>query len=258
MHKLVQEKNKAITLRKRGYSYNDILKIVLVSKSTLSNWLKGLPLTADEKHLLKDRVDKNISLGRIRSGAVLSSRRMKREKVIFDQSKKEFGFFVKDPFFQVGLALYWAEGSKGSNYWGFTNSDPDMIRLMIKWIEKFFSIERDSIGFRLYTHKPFADEDFEAYWSQQTGKPVEDFKKTVYKSTGLMVKKRANYKGCLRIHLGKVSYFRKMIFWQKMLTGYYKITNAPVAQRIERFASDEEVPGSSPGGRTSLKDYDCS
>ena len=249
MHKLVQEKNIATDLRKKGYSYNDILKTVLVSKSTLSNWLKDFPLTSDEKRLLKDRVDKNISLGRIRSGAVLRSHRIERDKVIFYESKKEFNSFVQDPFFQVGLALYWAEGSKRSNYWGFANSDSSMIRLMIKWTEKFLMVDRDQLGVRLYTHKPFAGENFELYWSQQIGIPVEKFKKTVYKSTGLLVKKRPNYNGCLRIHLGKVSYFKKMVFWQKMLVGYYETGRAPVAQRIERFASDEEVPGSSPGGR---------
>ena len=43
-----EEKQRALALRRQGWSYNDILKEVGVSKSTLSLWLRDVPL-ADEQ-----------------------------------------------------------------------------------------------------------------------------------------------------------------------------------------------------------------
>jgi orotate phosphoribosyltransferase-like protein len=52
MKKLVQEKEKAVELRRKGLSYKEILKQVPVAKSSLSLWLKDLPLTKDEKTVI--------------------------------------------------------------------------------------------------------------------------------------------------------------------------------------------------------------
>jgi len=219
----VQEKEKAIFLRRnKGYSYNDILKEVSVAKSTLSGWLKDLPLTEDEKHSLKRRKDSNISRGRIKAAATLRNRRIEREKILFKEAQSEFKIFIKDPFFHVGIALYWAEGSKRNSYFGFCNSDVAMIVLMLEWIEKFFGIPKEQINARLYMHKLYAYENCEEFWSKHTQIPIESFRNTVYKPTGLLVKKRPNYKGCLRISITQVSFLRKTIFWQKMLIEHYK------------------------------------
>ena len=51
-----KEKVKAIQLRKSGYGYNEILKEIGVSKSTLSLWLRDIKLTDNQKKkLLKGR-----------------------------------------------------------------------------------------------------------------------------------------------------------------------------------------------------------
>ena len=38
---IVHKKEKAITLRKKGYTYQEIIKEVHVAKSTLSGWVKN-------------------------------------------------------------------------------------------------------------------------------------------------------------------------------------------------------------------------
>lgn len=219
----VREREKAIYLRKKGFSYKDILNEISVSKSTLSSWLKDLPLTNDEKSYLRKRTGSNISRGRIKAATALRSRRIEREKILLLESRKEFERFIKDPLFHVGIALYWAEGAKRStSSFGFSNSDTEMISLMLKWIEKFFDVPKEQIAATLYLHKPYAHENCEEFWSKNTDIPMKNFRKTVFKPTGLLVKKRPNYKGCLRIIVGKVKYFKKIIFWQKMLVEYYQ------------------------------------
>lgn len=222
MNSKVREKEKAIDLRRKGYSYKDILKEIPVSKSTLSLWLKGLPLTPEEKHYLKDRIDGNISRGRMRAAAANHMRRVIRDGFLFRDAKKEFDEKSNDPLFHIGIALYWAEGAKRSSAFAFANSDPDMIVLMLDWVRRFLEVDEKEIAFRLYLHKPYAHEDCEGFWSQKTGIPLTAFKKTVYKPTGLLIKRRPSYKGCIRLELYRVVHIRRMKYWQQMLIERYR------------------------------------
>lgn len=222
MKTLVLEREEATKLRRKGLSYKEILEKVPVAKSTLSEWLQKIPLTEDEKAVLKRRRDSNISVGRIRAAASLHSLRVARDGILFEEAKKEFKIYKSDPFFYVGLALYWAEGAKRNDTFTFTNSDSDMVSVMLNWMERFFKIHRREVNARLYIHKPYAHENCEAHWSRAIGIPIGNFRKTIYKPTGLLVKKRPGYMGCLRIEMGKVSYFRKYVFWQAMMLEDYK------------------------------------
>lgn len=222
MQALYLQKSEAIRLRREGLSYREILKTVAVSKSTLSLWLKNAALTADEKAILKTRRDGNISIGRIRAAASLHALRLERDAILLEEARREFETNRKDPFFHTGLALYWAEGSKRSNSFTFVNSDASMIVVMLDWMEKFLQVERTQVGARLYLHKPYAHENCELYWSNSIKIPLSNFRRTIYKPTGLLIKKRPSYMGCLRIEVGKVAYFRKYTFWQKMLLVEYK------------------------------------
>lgn len=222
MKALVREKERAISLRRRGYSYRDILREVHVSKSSISLWLQDLPLTKDEKTYLKSRLDSNISHGRMKAAAALHELRLKRDKVLLQEAQQEFRMYREISFFPVGIALYWAEGSKRTSSFAFSNSDSDMINLMLSWIERFFRVDRKTVKVRLYSHKPYAHENCEARWSREISVPLANFQKTIYKPTGLLVKKRPDYNGCLRIELGTTYRLRKMQFWQKMLIEHYR------------------------------------
>lgn len=222
MDKKVREKEYAVTLRRKGLSYNEILEKIPVAKSSLSLWLKDLPLTQKEKAILRHRKDANISRGRIKAAAANNQNRLKRERELFVVAKNDFGKNITHPLFAVGIALYWAEGSKRSNQFHFTNSDPDMVVLMIQWIEIFLNVPRSELNFRLYMHKPYAHERWEEKWARHLGVSLKNFKKTVFKPTGLLIKKRPNYMGCIRIEVRKsVIHLRTVIFWQRLLVEHY-------------------------------------
>lgn len=222
MEAKVLEKNKVIALRKKGFTYSQILKLVPVSKSSISLWLKNSPLSDQEKKLLRKRKNDDISRWRLRAGASLRKAKELRNKDLFTESKIEFDRYIEEPFFQVGVSLYWAEGAKRSSTFSFINSDEDMINMMIVWIRMYLRPNESEIRLRLFTHKAFASENQENFWSKNSGIPLERFGKTIYKTQGLTVKKRPNYRGCLRIELGKVLYIRKLANWQGMLIEYYK------------------------------------
>lgn len=218
MHAKVQEKEKAIELRRNGYSYKDILKEIPVAKSSISAWLKDLPITPEEKRLLRERTNSNISRGRIKSATANRRNRLEKEKILFEESKKEFDQLKYDPLFFVGISLYWAEGAKRSSTFQFTNSDVDMVNIMILWCKKFFGKEMRDLYLRVYMHKVYECEGCEEYWSKFTGIALDHFKRTIFKPKGLGVKKRPMYKGCVRLEISKAkNMFRKTQFWQSLL-----------------------------------------
>lgn len=48
-------KEKAINLRKRGFSYSEILEQIPVAKSTLSSWLHSIGLSKKQKQRLTEK-----------------------------------------------------------------------------------------------------------------------------------------------------------------------------------------------------------
>lgn len=218
MRSKVQEKDLAIILRKKGYSYSDILKEIGVAKSTLSLWLKDLPLTLEEKKYLKKRKDSNISRGRIKSATAHRKNRLNRERLILKEAQEEFSLNKKKPLFLVGIALYWAEGTKRGTMTQFMNSDHRIINLWVRWIEKYTEVRRGDLFIRLFIHKPYAHENCEQFWANELNIPQDLFKKTIYKPTGKLVKKRPRYRGCMRITVPKsAKLLSKLKMWQNML-----------------------------------------
>lgn len=221
MKKLVQEKNEAIRLRRLGYSYQDIIRHIPVAKSSLSLWLNGIILTQDELELLGKRIVEQKKNGRLKSGLVNSLRKSEREKRVSEVAKREFHENIRNKLFFVGIALYWAEGAKKSDRFQFINSDPDMIILMVKWIEKFLKVPRNDLKYRLFIRRPYEHERCEEFWGKIIQVPHQKFQKTIFKPTPHTVKRNPIYKGCLRIDIGGIYTLRKMIAWQKLLIKYY-------------------------------------
>jgi hypothetical protein len=223
MKALVQYRRKAIVLRQKGYTYKEILEVVPVAKSSLSLWLKDLPLTKSEKIALKNRKSAGISRGRIKVAGILHTRRLVREKEQLIEARDVFKKYSNEPLFYIGIALYWAEGSKRTGQWQFMNSDEEMQALMIQWLVTYADVKRADLRFRLYVHKAYQSEECDLWWAEKLQVHRSQFLKTIVKPSGLGVKKRPDYRGCLRIEVrSSKSILNKMRFWQKMMVEFYK------------------------------------
>ncbi len=222
MKSLVREKEKAVTLRKKGLSYKEILQQVPVAKSSLSLWLKDLPLTKAEKDALRNRQDSNISHGRIKAAAAHRQNRLAREQAQLPRILREFAAHIMDPLFQLGIGLYWAEGAKNSGTVMFTNTDPEMVEIMLCWFEKFTAYTRNDLRYRLYVHKPYAHEHCEIWWARQLKVPISTFTPVSYKPTSKGIKVRKNYHGCLRVEVPKsTSLLLVLKIWTQLLVEYH-------------------------------------
>lgn len=217
----LQDKKLAIELRKKGFSYKEIQEQVPVSKSLLSGWFEHLDLTKDEEEYLKSRMEDRKDRGRISSTISNRNRRIEREVVAFEAAKTLFDKQKNYSDFLVGVALYWAEGSKRTGEFQFINSDPEMITFMYAWIKKYLNIDKNNIKIRLFIHKIPGYENIDLFWANILNTQPDLFEKTIYKPTQHTVKKNPNYKGCLRLSIGGIYHLRVVKAWQKLLIQYY-------------------------------------
>ena len=213
----VLEKSKAINLRKQGYTYREILNIIPgISKGTLSYWCNRIDLTTDELKKIESRSRERSEKARLDAALTNRRKRREREEIITDVAKKEFNRYKNEEFFSFGLALYWAEGSKKFRRFQFTNSDPYLAKIMLRWMQKYLKIGQKEFTLRLYIHKVYSYQNCEGFWSKTLGVPEKKFLKTVYKPSPHKIKKNENYMGCLRIEARRVLPWIKTMEWQAL------------------------------------------
>ena len=84
-----KDHERAIILRKRGMRYSQIKKILKVSKSTLSTWLKDHPLSEERIRQLRDWSEQRIEKCR----ETKRKKKEKRLKDFYQEQKKAYSSF---------------------------------------------------------------------------------------------------------------------------------------------------------------------
>lgn len=215
-------KSRAVALRKRGLSYSEILKEVPIAKSTLSLWLRDVGLAKKQAQ----RLTEHKRAAGLRGGQARKDARIKLTEEIVNAAIKDIGSISQRELFLIGVALYWAEGSKekmhhvGSGV-KFSNSDPDMIRLFLRWLIDVCKVSKADIYFDLTIHENHAHRvsDVVKIWAQHTGYSPDDFTHIYFKKNKVMTKRsntRDAYIGQLQICVRKSSpLLRKVAGWTK-------------------------------------------
>ena len=216
------EKETAIALRKQGKTYSEILKVVHVAKSTISLWFKEVGLSVPEKQRITEA---RIAASK-RGGAAKRNQRIALQNKIRSLARSEIGVLSPRELFLVGVSLYWAEGNKEKEWrpggrLGFSNMDPLMLSLFLRWLREIAKTPDDMIGFELYLHEshtPRLQEVLE-YWANKLGFCAEEckirFKKTKITATNRR-NTGENYFGVIRISVKQSStLLRKIAGWSE-------------------------------------------
>lgn len=212
----------AIKLRKQGNSYNQINKQLNIPKSTLSYWLSDLKISEKSKEKILTRAH-NLSIeGLVRRNKNQTILAKERALKIRKEARRESLKLMCDPLFLVGISLYWAEGYKkgaeGSKWKSidFANSDPEMIRIIIRFFRKFLLTNDAKIKIQLMAHKNIEINSAEKFWSRLTKIPRSQFIKTCCSLSKYSNGKRmANSltHGTVHIRINDVKLFFRMIGW---------------------------------------------
>jgi len=221
--KYPQLKLKAIKLRKKGLSYREIGKELDVAKSTVRSWCINIPLSPGDRERLYTRQVLLLARGPNSQ----KERRIREIAKIISCAEKEIQTPLSiETYRLLGAALYWAEGSKTTGF-KITNSDPDFILFMVKWLEKIFGVRAKNLKAWLNVYPQQNELDLKQFWSQLTGIPFENFGKSFIKPLSKNYKKNNLYYGTIRIGVSKGTDMRHRVY------GWIKTVLKDVAPRVE-------------------------
>lgn len=174
---------KARKLRSEGESVKVIAKLVKVSRSTASLWVRDIVLSVEQLEQLKRRELTGGEKGRIRGSLIQKQRRLELIESNKKKGIKEIGILTNREEFILGLSLYWAEGAKKTRVVELCNSDIAMLQFIIYWLQKYFFLAKKDIRLRLginEMHRP-REKVVLKYWSEKTGFDLSYFDKTSFK-----------------------------------------------------------------------------
>ncbi len=233
---------KAVALRNRGFTYGEILEKInfKVSNSTISCWCSGIELTPSQKDRIKEK-QRNFKLIKH-----LISKSIKDEEGARAWAKEKAELIASNNLKNLilsGTMLYWAEGygSTGKSA-GFTNTDPQMIKIMMKFFREVLGVEDRKIKIMVRIDKRNDIGRAVNYWSKTVKLPLSNFHKTEILET----KNNKYPNGICRITVYDVSVRRKIDNLLKLIKDKW----APVAQRIEQHTPKVKAVGSIPTGGT--------
>ncbi len=211
-----KKRDVARDMRRNGKSIGEITKALQAKKSTVSYWCRDISLSRAQTQKLVERQKSAGALGRLRAAELKRAQRMERTRIQMLTGARDIGALSSRDIFILGLALYWGEGyKKGNDECGITNSDPDIIRLFIEWVQRAYKITKDNLTLRVsinasHAHRVAA---VEKYWSTLLGIPLSQFTTTsIIKSR--VKKTYANHEihvGTLRVKVRRGTALRRRI-----------------------------------------------
>ncbi|OHA86855.1 MAG: hypothetical protein A3A90_00320 [Candidatus Zambryskibacteria bacterium RIFCSPLOWO2_01_FULL_35_19] len=175
-------KSEAIKLRLAGYSYNQIRqKLGIASKGTISYWLHGLVLTESAKKLLEKNTELSYRRGLFKANKIRSEKIKSENISYFAVGENKIKRLSKRDLMIVGIALYWGEGTKyepeNTTNRGliFTNSDPKMISVYMRFIREILYIPEDKIRAGIHIYPSINKNTATKFWSEITNLPKDRF-----------------------------------------------------------------------------------
>jgi hypothetical protein len=169
--------------------------------------------------------------------------RQARRAVVRAAAAAQIGALTDREILIAGAIAYWCEGEKSkphrrSDRVSFINSDPDLIRFFLRFLEATGTARAD-LRFRIYIHESADVATAQRFWLEITQAPADQFfaptlkrhnPKTVRKNVG------EDYHGCLRIDVYRsADLYRKIEGW------------AASSMAALRAANLEPAGGPSPG-----------
>jgi transposase-like protein len=138
----------ARSMRREGASIAAIHAALPVAKSTISLWVRDVPLDEEHRRALEAA---NPAVNGRQVGQRAWSRACREDR----RRAQEHGRALAlrgDPLHCAGCMLYWGEGSKGRNGVAFTNADPDMLRLFLRFLHESYGVRADAVRLRVNCH----------------------------------------------------------------------------------------------------------
>ncbi len=207
---------RARELRLEGRTYDEIEEQLGVSRSSVSLWVRDLPkppprFTRAElaKRASEERWE---PLRRLRE-AERQATKAAAAGSVGDVSDRDL--------FVMGVALYWAEGTKDKKYARresvtVINSDPGLIMVYLAWL-RLLGVDRARLRFRVHIHESADVDQAQRFWADLVGVDVAELRRpTLKRHSPKTVRKNVgeDYRGCLVVNvLRSADLYRRIDGW---------------------------------------------
>ncbi len=168
------KKPEAIKLRSAGYTYSMITAELGIARSTLSTWFKDVPFTPNEN--AKER----IRSGRLKYGLRRKQERDTERADLSEVGRSDIGRLNTRDLWMIGLGLWLGEGSKTTEQIRFSNANPDVIKIWMRWLREVCNLSDSNIVARMHLYPDSNEASCRDYWQGITGLSENQFKKTQF------------------------------------------------------------------------------
>jgi transposase len=210
----LEAKQKAIKLRLAGASIIDIATKLGVSKGSVSAWVRHVVLEESVLNKIKARSHSAAAVEKRRRSRLL--REDADREAAIAVAVKEVGQLSKRDLFVTGVALYWGEGSKKKRgVVEFTNSDPQMIKIMKLFFVQVCEVPEEKFRGHVYIHQHLNVSAAEKYWSGVSQISRTQFHKTSIQRNRKRVQKDSLPKGTFAIVICDTQLRLKIEGWMR-------------------------------------------
>lgn len=212
-----QEKyEQVMSLRKRGFTLEEIARYCDISKSTASEWLKN---KAFSEQVSKQNA-KRAGAENAKRLRLISKTRGKERAARYDEAVRsaetEFRHYKKDQRFMAGLMLYFTSGDmKDKNVIRLFGSKMDTHKIFLTFVSEYLGVKKAEVHFWLLLQSGQKEELCMKKWQKALGLPYSQF----YKNQVLRKKttKKTLHYGVGNTIIGNTVLKRKLTRWVELV-----------------------------------------
>lgn|SRR3989338_6058779 len=177
-----KQKETAIALRLKGKSIRDIEATLKINRSTLSGWLKNVPLTPKQKEKLYKQWLEGLARSRLKAAEVHRRNKQVRLAKIYKETedfllKTNLNKNLEELLFSI---FYLAEGTKNRSSVIFANSNPSILKGITNLFRSIYKIDESKFSCCLHLRSDQSDSELKKFWSRQLDIPESRFIKTQF------------------------------------------------------------------------------
>ncbi len=170
-------------LRNAGWSYGEISKYLIVSKSNLNNWLKDINLSSQQQQVLKKKWENGLKKARVMAAATHRQKTKDRFALAIKNAEKTIAIlgatFYTDHAIKLFLAaLYLGEGAKTKSLVCLANSNGDICKAFLTALRKVYKLDENKFRCHLHLRTDQKPQALIKYWSNLLQIPARQFLKT--------------------------------------------------------------------------------
>ncbi|HEY43101.1 MAG TPA: helix-turn-helix transcriptional regulator [Anaerolineae bacterium] len=170
--------------REQGLSYSEISNLTGISKSTLSSWLRDIPLTSEQEARIQERLRRNRATFAARALPINRERHRRAREQAYQAGANLVAILPDDlNVDELALAmLYLGDGSKTRGAVRMASVNPNILRYFVRALKQLYDINFQRLSCRLHLIKAAheKEEQLIRWWMERIDLPRRNFRRATY------------------------------------------------------------------------------